>query len=70
MVSMLPMPGITNGCQRKCVYLPVLQSNACPVLSRLVPHVSLGLFDYKEEQSSLAFNHVFNTNSQPDEMIP
>ena len=27
------------------------------------------LFDYKEEQSSLAFNHIFNTNSQPDEMI-
>ena len=25
--------------------------------------------DCKEEQSSLAFNHVFNTNSQPDEMI-
>ena len=59
------------GCQRTFVYLPVLQSksNGCPVLSRLVPHVSLGLFDYKEEQRSLAVNHVFNTNSQPDEMI-
>ena len=22
---------------------------------------------FKEEQSSLAFNHIFNTNSQPDE---
>ena len=60
---MLPMGASAN----LSIYQFVLHSNGCPVLSRLVPHVSLGLFDYKEEHNSLAFNHVFN--NQSNEMV-